>query len=183
MTFDEWWFGYAKVMNKRAVTFEAALRTSPGHIQETGMAASAHGGSSTWLFADYVRQFGGTFASVDTSQRVVTEATRNLKPGFSIELTHGDSVEVLRAGRKPIDLLYLDSFDYLGDPERKRMSQVHHLAEIQAAYPRLTEGAHVLIDDCDLENGGKGGMLVPWLEQCGWHKVLSRYQVLMSRDD
>lgn len=57
-------------------------------------------------------------------------------------------------------------------------SQMHCLNELLAAIPKLSEGAPILIDDCDLPGGGKGRIAKDWLLDNGYMCVLDMYQSL-----
>lgn len=88
-----------------------------GHsIVETGCARLPDdwgGGMSTWVLAHVAKQHGGYLWSVDITPKHV-EFCNKLTEGFADvrTVTTQDSVEYLKAFDKPIDLLYLDSFDY-----------------------------------------------------------------------
>ena len=87
----------------------------------------------------------------------------------------------LRRFCQPIGLLYLDSYDY--SEKRVDACQRHQLAELGAAIGKLDiQGALVLIDDCDLPNGGKGRLSQAYLEDLGnWEKIHDGYQALWKR--
>lgn len=89
-------------------------------------------------------------------------------------------MEFLSRFDRPIDFLYLDSWDFdFADPAP---SQQHHLREIIAAYPRLHAQSMVLIDDCNLPHGGKGRLVIQYLAERGWRVLHSEYQTLLVRD-
>jgi hypothetical protein len=78
-----------------------------------------------------------------------------------------------------IDFIYLDSYDYeLNNPIG---SQLHHLKEIEAAHPFLRESSVIMIDDCDLPEGGKGKFAIEFLLERGWRVVKKQYQVILAR--
>jgi hypothetical protein len=54
--------------------------------------------------------------------------------------------------------------------------------EAAAAMPLMGLGSLVLIDDCDLPSGGKGGRAVPFLLERGFREALSAYQTLLIRE-
>jgi len=84
----------------------------------------------------------------------------------------------------PIDLLYLDSFDYPEGPDDalRDASQQHCRNELEAALPFLAPSAIVLIDDGDLPGGGKPRLAKERLAQLGWTCVLDEYQTLWGRN-
>lgn len=91
-----------------------------------------------------------------------------------------DSVEFLKNFDKTIDLLYLDSMDFVIGGNNDK-SQDHCLNEYLAARYKLSEKAIVVIDDCGVENGGKGGKAIPQMLQDGWIKIYDSYQVVLVR--
>jgi hypothetical protein len=60
---------------------------------------------------------------------------------------------------------------------------MHHLKEIQAAYSCLKEDSIIMIDDCDLPGGGKGALVIEYLCARGWVPVMSKYQVILVKDN
>jgi hypothetical protein len=99
----------------------------------------------------------------------------------------GDSAAYLSdwaAGRPgvPIDLLYLDSWDYpvSGDDGSRAASQRHCLAELEAALPVLQEHSLVLIDDGALPGGGKPLLAKRRLAELGWTCLVDAYQTLWT---
>ena len=184
--FDEWWRRYYhERLGKRAHTFRGALeeaRPCP-NIIETGVQRTAHGwvgdGCSTRVLAHFVEQFGGRLWGVDNDIDSINAARTAIRDKPAT-LVHSDSVEFLEGFTERIDLLYLDSYDY--DSHKPGPSQEHHLREAQAAIKHLAPDAVVLIDDCDLPGGGKGGLVIPYLESHGFHFLSEAYQVLMRRN-
>jgi hypothetical protein len=79
----------------------------------------------------------------------------------------------------PIDFLYLDSYDY--DAKNPLACQIHQLAEVGAAYGILSDKAIILMDDAQLEGGGKARLATDFLLERGWKIVLDKYQRLFSR--
>lgn len=175
--------------DKRYRTFRRALELMIEReskvILETGTsrkgrAECAGDGCSTVVFSDFAKRMGLKVYSVDIDPKAVEEAKGCLKDSLDIvEITAMDSVEYIENFEYPIDLLYLDSYDY--DPKDPSPSQIHHLKEIIAAYPKLHEKSIVLIDDCDLPNGGKGKWVIEFLSKKGWKKDTKGYQIIMTR--
>ncbi len=91
-----------------------------------------------------------------------------------------DSVAYLQNRAEEIDFLYLDSLDF--DPFNPGPSQAHALEEAKVALSKMTKSAVIMIDDVDLPKGRKGGLVIPYLENHGWHKVYTGYQVIMERN-
>ncbi len=152
-------------------------------IVETGTARLgntffAGDGGFTLIVGDYVRERGGKLYSVDIdSQALATAASAlGLSRNF-VQLVNQDSVAFLHHFKEPIDFLYLDSFDY--DASNPLLSQQHHLNEILAAYPNLSENSVVMIDDCDLPEGGKGKLAINFLLSQGWKIIANSYQVIL----
>jgi len=135
-------------------------------------------GGSTIIFADWASQNNAEAYSVDIDLNALGNARAALGPlGAYMELIHSDSIDFLQTFNCPIDFLYLDSYDFdVNDPNP---SQQHHLKEIIAAYPYLTEDSIVMIDDCDLPHGGKGTLVIEYLLDRGWEVIAEGYQVIL----
>lgn len=180
---------------KRRDTFKRTLelleKTGARTIVETGTSREGlHGaksnGAATIVFGKWAKQNGARLHSVDISEESVSTAQREvdaqgLDDCVSIHLS--DSIAFLENFEQPVDFLYLDSYDYSNDPEVQRKSQEHHLKEFQAIESHLHEKSIVLIDDCDLPNGGKGKMVVAYMLERGWKKLMDAYQILLVRQD
>ena len=155
-------------------------------IVETGTARCGEknfggDGGSTILFGDFATRHNIQAYSVDISQESVNNAqAATLNYIKNLQVVCADSVAFLKNFPSSIDFLYLDSFDYeYGNP---LPSQWHHLKEIEAAYPKLTENSIVMIDDCDLPQGGKGPLVIQYLKDRGWKIAMQGYQVIMVKN-
>jgi len=138
-------------------------------------------GCSTLLFADWAKDHGAHLYSIDISSRNLENAQtailNHVRHTHHVHFICSDSVSYLSHFNKPIDFLYLDSFDYeIDDP---LPSQTHHLHEIEAAFPFLTETSVVMIDDFDLPNGGKGKLAIDYLLMRDWKILSDEYQVIL----
>lgn len=147
-----------------------------------GLANCSGDGCSTMIFAEWIRNNGGELYSVDINAENLQGAANALgNSNPSVHLIHSDSVIFLQNFNRPIDFLYLDSYDL--DFFNPTPSQEHHLREIIAAYPWLTESSVVMIDDSDqyLPGGGKGKLAVEFLLSKGWKILANGYQVVLIR--
>lgn len=173
--------------NKRYNTFIYAFQLMKERkvktIVETGVARSGGtfegDGGSTILFADFAQHHGALVYSVDIDPSAIENARELVGTSDVVKLTQGDSVDYLKKFHGTIDFLYLDSFDY--DAENPTPSQMHHLKEITAAYPHLKRKSIVMIDDCDLPNGGKGILAIKFLQKRGWKIAKQGYQTILVR--
>jgi predicted O-methyltransferase YrrM len=153
-------------------------------IVETGTARKGNlnckgDGCSTLVFGEWVEELGAYLFSVDIDPRAILAAQQHVKQYQHVALVCSDSISFLAHFGQPIDLLYLDSYDY---EERNPLpSQMHHLKEIMAAYPWLTSHSVVMIDDCQLPNGGKGKLVIDFLLQKGWRILKEGYQVILAQ--
>lgn len=150
-------------------------------------------GMSTVLFGEYAKAHpyqkfvnadgwtvseGVQFYSIDISPENIATA-EELTKGLPVLFIRGDSVDALSVFSESIDLLYLDSRDCDPNPATNNdLPQAHQLAEFQAAEQWLYEGSCVLLDDCGFENGGKCGLLKPYLRSQGWKCLWDGYQSL-----
>lgn len=175
--------------NHRFPTFSIALELIEERnlqtIVETG--TSRYGdenclwdGCSTLIFADCAKHIGGIVYSVDIDGNALEKCRCALDEEREfVSLVKADSVEFLRGFNQPIDFLYLDSYDF--EILNPRPSQEHHLKEVMAAEPWLTENAVIMIDDCALPHGGKGKLVIQYLQKQGWKILENNYQVILVR--
>jgi hypothetical protein len=115
---------------------------------------------------------------VDIDPAAVTRAKNAvIATGGKAEMVQADSVGFLAQFPDKIDFLYLDSYDI--DWNNPIASQEHHLREIKAAYPKLTKESVVMIDDCPRNHGGKGRLVVEFLQEKGWTAMQGPYQIIL----
>lgn len=175
--------------DKRYATFTEALELLNHKffptIVETGTLRDGRtncegDGCSTIIFAQWVRDHGGQFTSIDKDPHAIKMAQQGLRDLKNyVQFECDDSLVVLHNFRHRIDFLYLDSFDF--EMKNPLPSQNHHLNEIIAAYPFLAEDCVVMIDDCDLPHGGKGKLVISYLLERGWRIHSQGYQVILTR--
>ncbi|WP_343485762.1 class I SAM-dependent methyltransferase [Allomuricauda sp. d1] len=180
---------------KRRDSFRLAMKlmdfTHAKTIVETGtsregLRGAKSNGAATIVFGKWARENGAFVHSVDISQESVNNAQAEVdRQGLSnvVKIHTSDSVQFLSNFDQQVNLLYLDSYDYSDDPEVQRKSQEHHLKEFKAIEDRLYGHTIVLIDDCDLPNGGKGKMAIEYMLQNDWKIAMQAYQVLLVRND
>ena len=153
-----------------------------------------HGdGWSTVAWGWYCSQVNGRAYTVDADSVALGRSRRITEPfSKSIEYVLSNSVTFLeewphRHAAK-IDLLYLDSLDYL-DPEA---SEFHSLEEAAAALPSLATNCLVLLDDTVISGespkqsalsiAGKGARSIPFLLNNGFQLAWAiEQQVLVYR--
>jgi SAM-dependent methyltransferase len=176
---------FAPRLQHRARTFRAVFerleaRARPPLIVETGCAraegpfAWAGDGQSTVLFDHFAGAHDGAVVSVDKDPAACTLAARLVSE--RTQVVCGDSVEFLWRFRpeRPIDLLYLDSFDL--DWNDPHPSSLHHLKELCAALPRLEPGCLVVVDD-NQGARGKGQYVRQFMTEIGAALLFDEYQI------
>lgn len=139
-------------------------------------------GQSTVILAKLGAAICGEFVSVDKDLAHVVKAReklRGLADKTKATVIVSDSVEYLSRLCRPIDFLYLDSYDY--EPDNPLPAQIHQVAEIGAAFGKLTPNAIVLLDDCNIPGGGKGLLTERFLLGNGFRLVADGYQKLFAR--
>lgn len=157
-------------------------------LLETGVAR--HGlkkckgdGASTIVFAVWSKTNNATLHSVDIDPDAIATAQQTLEQmGLRdvVSLHTSDSIAYLKSFQQPVDLLYLDSYDYhKTDTSIQQASQKHHLEEFHAIEDRLHDDSVVLIDDCDMPAGGKGKLVIEYMLNKGWQIYLYNYQALL----
>lgn len=170
-------------------TLELLEKIEAKTIIETGTSREGlHGaksnGAATIVFGKWAKLNDAFMHSVDISEKSVAAAQKevdNQKLNSSVKIHLSDSVSFLQAFNEPVDFLYLDSYDYNNDPEVQLKSQTHHLNEFKAIENQLHDKSIVLIDDCDLPNGGKGKLVVEYMLKNGWEILIKAYQILLIR--
>ena len=150
-----------------------------------GLGGAKSNGASTVVFGLWAKQNGATLHSVDISAESISAARAEVEKNGLADTVHfyqQDSIQFLKDFSGRVDFLYLDSYDYdKEDPAIQKASQEHHLAEFQAIEGQLHDNTFVLIDDCDLPNGGKGKLAVEYMLRNGWRVLENAYQVLLAR--
>lgn len=148
-------------------------------IVETGTTRLAHkqggDGHATRIFDAYVNYYDGEVYSVDID-KYACECAKQFVSDKS-QIICSDSVEYLTTFTKPIDLLYLDSFDFnFQNPEP---SMRHHLKEIQASINNLRSGSLIVIDDNKINHTmlGKGYYVKQFLLDKGCTILFDDYQL------
>ncbi len=137
-------------------------------------------GCSTIIFSHWANRNNAILYSVDIDANSLQVAKETVGAyANNVHFVQSDSVFFLSNFNQPIDFLYLDSFDY--EFNNPLPSQLHHLHEIEAAYPWLHDNSIVMIDDCDLPGGGKGKLVIEFLLNKGWRIIFSKYQVIFTK--
>lgn len=173
--------------DKRYLTFQIALELCQSRglktIVETGTSRNGKlncggDGCSTVVFSQFSEMSPGvTVESVDISEDAVREAAAAVANFEQTTVHLGDSVKFLADYERPIDFLYLDSYDF--DASNPAPSQQHHLKEIIAAYSKLHEDSIVMVDDCGLPSDGKCPLVELFLHEMGWRTIVKGYQLIM----
>lgn len=175
---------FLKVMELMKV-IDAKTIVETGTSRE-GLKGAKSNGAATVVFGKWAKENGAFVHSVDISEESCRNAQEEVdKQNLSevIKIHHSDSLVFLENFKEEVDLLYLDSYDYSSDIEVQKKSQEHHLLEFKAIENQLHANSIVLIDDCDLPNGGKGKLAIEYMLQKGWKVVMNAYQVLLVRKD
>ena len=186
------WFEekYKKNLDARYFTFKVALNYFLQHklnnIIETGcqrLVDDWGGGCSTLIFGNFCVKYNKQLWTVDLNYKnleVAKQATSEYKSHITYCLN--DSIAFLEAFDKPIDFLYLDSFDCSIDPlVGSAPAQQHQLAELKIALPKLTPHAIISLDDNNFPDGGKTKLSKAHLLNNGWLCLLDFQQSLWIR--
>lgn len=180
---------------KRRDTFKETLslldKIGAKTLIETGTSREGlHGaksnGAATIVFGKWAQENKAYLHSVDISEESVANAQAEVdrqKLNNSVKIYCSDSLDFLEKFDEKVDLLYLDSYDYSSDLAVQKKSQEHHLLEFKAIEDQLHKDTIVLIDDCDLPNGGKGKLAIEYMLQKGWKVRTNDYQVLLTREN
>ena len=152
-------------------------------VARMGLEKSKGDGASTIVFGLWAKQNDAHLYSVDIDPEATEragQAVAKMDLSDSVTLVTSDSVAYLDEFTDMVDFLYLDSYDYhKTDTAIQTASQAHHLKEIEAIEGCLHEDTVILIDDCDMPNGGKGKLVIERLTAKGWKVHMSEYQVVL----
>jgi methyltransferase family protein len=152
----------------------------PISILETGClrpsGSPEQDGCSTLVW-DYIAQkTGGRCITID-SDGEHCNYTKSKVSAYT-EVIWSDSLDCLSRIKKiwqPIDLLYLDSMDYVGDNLSKARSALHHAGELAAAWKWLAPDAIIAIDDCSEPYVGKHALVKRFFDSIGVEPLTSDY--------
>ena len=184
-----WFDRYKDKLAGRYYTLKMALNWLLQHdgknIVETGSLRNPDtwpgDGASTYLFGEVISRYGGHLWTCDIEEQVI-EIAREVTKEFSAHITYvrGDSIEFLRGFDRGIDLLYLDSLD-CPPKGNATEAQRHNLRELQAALPKTSSQAVILLDDNDFPNGGKTLLSKDYLLNNGWICLFDLQQSLWTK--
>ncbi len=176
-------FNYADI-KIRYSTFKIAiglfLQRQGGNIVETGTVRQENdwgAGYSTVIFAETLKEFdAGHLWTVDISPENM-DTSRRITQNVSEKITYviNDSINYISNIDREIDLLYLDSFDFVDIEPERTLCQEHQLNELKAAFPKLKQSSIILLDD-NMPNGGKTKLSKEFLIKEGWSCILDLYQ-------
>lgn len=190
---EKWLVKYKDKLAHRYPTQLKALemfeKLSGKNMVETGTVRFSEdwgAGMSTFIYGEFATLFDKHLYTVDISDENIS-LSKQVTQQFSEKITYEvrDSISYLTTFKDKINFLYLDSMDC---PETASsdfplliQSQKHQKEEYISAENKLSDDAIILLDDCRFENGGKCGMLKPYLIERGWRLVLDEYQSLFTR--
>jgi hypothetical protein len=148
--------GNAETLDHRLPTIRRGaelLRQGGGKIfVETGCQSTTliHSqGLSTEIWASVAARQGARLWTVDHDPQAI-KLCRQLTSAYdNIEYVLSDSIEFLRDFGQAIDFLYLDSLGFFR--HAKDAARAHQLAEISAAFAKLSPGAIILLDDANVQ--------------------------------
>lgn len=107
-------------------------------------------GCSTAIWEWFMTHVGGAAISIDNDPAACSTAQRVCP---HVRVINQDSVIALRNYLPPIDLLFLDSYDY--SPGEEINAPLHQIAELGSIWSRLPSGALIASDDCIQKDAGK----------------------------
>lgn len=159
------------------------------NIVETGCIRKPNSSCDGWgtvLWKRWADESNSFVYSVDNNSYHLFNCMSVVKHSPRVFYIHNDSVEFLN--NLPLSLsvqfLFLDSYDYEGSEENKKLSGKHQLKEIQAVEKNLQENSLILIDDVfDITSfKGKGELSIPYLLNKNWKIInYADTQILLSK--
>ena len=132
-------------------------------------------GMSTVMFANFAKFIDGHLHTCDISKKNIDNAKKFTKSlSKNITFHTEDSVLFLKNFSKPIDLLYLDSFD--GHNPVKASN--HQLNEVKSALNKVHINSLILLDD----KGSKTNLSIDFMIHNDFHIIYeTNYQVLLKK--
>ena len=115
---------------------------------ETGTSQSWDDGCSGYFFSSMVREFGGSFTTVDNDKNFYENGIKFYNNNFKnieIENVLDDSVNYIKNTTKKFNLVFLDSWDL--DLNNPFMSMLHTWREFEALQDKIDKNGLVIIDD------------------------------------
>ena len=195
LVWPEWFAKHSGLLGRRAYTMGEVAVHAPLQplIVETGCIRTFDNwdgdGCSTLVFAEMAKERGGHLFSIDNSPDSISIARASIQPkGWEHNVTFmlGDSVPTLAnwgastvTHEHPvIDVLYLDSLDaHSGAADTA--AQEHQALELAFAWPHLSTGALILLDDNI--TGGKTERTKKLLKRLGATLLADEAQSLWQR--
>ena len=159
------------------------------NIVETGCIRNPKNSCDGWgtvlwkRWADISKSF---VYSVDNNSNHLFNCMSVVKYSPRVFYIYNDSVEFLKnlPPSFSIQFLFLDSYNYEGSEEDKKLSGEHQLKEIQAVEKNLQKNSLILIDDVFNINSfkGKGELSIPYLLNKNWKIInYADTQILLSK--
>jgi len=167
-------------------------RNNP-NIVEIGVSryeANLSDGDSSSIWGWFVGKYSGSYSGCDTSKDNLKNCEKTLRKYIGTEtdrsntvtLTNKDGLEFLKNYNKPIDLLYLDTIDFVkGSYE----SGLYHLQLTLAAIEKISVGGYLMFDDTMNVDTfeGKGELAIPYLLGSNRFTLIHKgYQFIFRRD-
>jgi hypothetical protein len=159
------------------------------NIVETGCIRNPKDSCDGWgtvLWKRWADKSNSFVYSVDNNSQHLFNCMSVVKHSPRVFYVHNDSIEFLK--NLPfsffIQFLFLDSYDYAGDENNKKIAAEHQLKEVQAAEKNLQENSLILIDDIfnTISFQGKGELTIPYLLKKNWKIInYADTQILLSK--
>jgi hypothetical protein len=168
-----------QIMIDHLKTIEEPLIVETGCIRPGDQAWSTYensfkdDGMSTVIFDQFINDHAGEFHSVDLTPEHVEYAQSMISDKSVVHCD--DSIHFLWEANKHlidnkqyIDVLYLDSYDWIAGREPECMA--HHIKELACIVTRVKPGGLVAVDDNYQRDGvqvGKGVYVIEFMESIG----------------
>lgn len=115
--------------------------------------------------------------TVDINSNAIDLTKNACKHFHNVYPVNDDGIDFLHNFDKKIDLLYLDAWDVIPGSDYAEK----HLEAYLAAKDKLNLTSIILIDDTDIENGGKGRLIIPKAVEDGFKIVFTGRQTMLLR--
>lgn len=146
-------------------------------------------GDSTSIWSWFISKYGGSYFgcdisnnSINTCKQILLNTIKENDNSINVVLTKDNGLDYLKKFNKKIDLLYLDTIDWV---EGTFESEKFHLDLVLASIDKISVGGFVMFDDTfNLENyNGKAGLAIPYLLSLkNFMCIYKGYQFIFRRD-
>jgi len=134
-------------------------------------------GCFTRLFTDNLKDKNYTIYTIDPCSSAIKVVRTMCDDNSNVKIHQTTSTEFLKDFDDKIDLLYMDHLESGEEACRVHLQDAKYIVEKNM----MSEDSIILIDDCPLNEIGKGKYSIPYLLNNGYETVIHEYQMLLIK--